>query len=135
MPVPLAFGYFFPMKFLHTRIRVSDLEKTISFYEKLGFACTKRMDSPAGNKLAYLEVPGNAHLLELCWSPEYKVAVPEDLMHTCVGVDDIISYCDGLEKAGIALWPENWRSVFSTGGSKMAFVTDPDNYEIEILEK
>ena len=123
------------MKFLHTRIRVSDLENTIAFYEKLGFQCTKRMDSPAGNKLAYLEIEGSPHQLELCWSPEYKVAVPEDLMHTCVGVSDIISYCDTLEKAGISLWPEDWRTSFANGGNKMAFVTDPDNYEVEILER
>lgn len=122
------------MKFLHTRIRVSDMDNTIAFYEKLGFRCTRRMDSPAGNKLAYLEIEGNPHQLELCWSPEYKVAVPEDLMHTCIGVDDIIDYCDKLEQAGIPLWPEDWRTSFPNGGHKMAFVTDPDNYEVEILE-
>lgn len=123
------------MRFLHTRIRVSDLDNTIRFYELLGFVCVKKSTSPAGNKLAYLEVPGNSHQLELCWSPEYKLAVPEDLMHTCVGVDDIISYCDGLEKNGIEIWPGDWRTSFADGGLKMAFVTDPDGYEVEVLEK
>lgn len=122
------------IKFLHTRIRVSDIDNTIRFYEKLGFICANRKDSPAGNKLAYLQLPGNDHLLELCWSPEYNLAVPEDLMHTCIGVDDIISCCDSLEKEGIEIWPDNWRNTFSQGGLKMAFVTDPDGYEVEILE-
>ena len=45
------------IKFLHTRIRVADLEKTISFYETLGFKLTRRTDkSPAGNQLAFLEL-------------------------------------------------------------------------------
>ncbi len=123
------------MKFLHTRIRVSSIDDTLAFYEKLGFVCTARKDSPAGNKLAYLEIPGSAHQLELCWSPEYKLAVPEDLMHTCIGVPDILAYCDGLEKQGIEIWPSDWQSKFSSGGLKMAFVTDPDGYEVEILEK
>ncbi|MDC0292077.1 VOC family protein, partial [Verrucomicrobiales bacterium] len=55
------------IKFLHTRIRVSDLDNTIAFYEKLGFEVTRRTDkSPAGNQLAFLELAGNEHFLELC---------------------------------------------------------------------
>ncbi len=125
------------IKFLHTRIRVSDLEKTIAFYAKLGFECTRRTDkSPAGNQLAFLELEGNEHFLELCYSPDYKVAVPEDLMHTCVGVPDIIAYCDKLEHDGIEIWPDGWREKFADPEkSKMAFVTDPDGYEVEILQR
>jgi lactoylglutathione lyase len=125
------------VKFLHTRIRVSDLERTIAFYGKLGFECTRRTDkSPAGNQLAFLELEGNEHFLELCFSPDYQVAVPEDLMHTAVGVEDIMGYCDRLEKEGIEIWPGDWREAFPSGEkNKMAFVTDPDGYEVEILER
>ena len=125
------------IKFLHTRVRVSDLETTIAFYEKMGFECTRRTDkSPAGNQLAFLELEGNEHFLELCYSPDYELAVPEDLMHTAVGVEDIMSYCDQLENGGIEIWPEDWREAFPSGKkNKMAFVTDPDGYEVEILEK
>lgn len=125
------------IKFLHTRIRVSDLENTIAFYEKLGFECTRRTDkSPAGNQLAFLELAGNSHFLELCYSPDFDVTFPEDLMHTCVGVPNIIEYCDQLEKDGIEIWPGNWREKFADAeASKMAFVTDPDGYEVEILER
>ena len=123
------------IKFLHTRIRVSNLEASIEWYSKLGFVCTRRSDkSPAGNQLAFLELPGNAHFLELCYSPDFEVKFPEDLMHTCVGAPDIIAYCDRLENAGIAIWPNGWRQKFSSGERKMAFVTDPDGYEVEILE-
>ena len=125
------------IRFLHTRIRVSDLEQTIGFYEKLGFECTRRTDkSPAGNQLAFLELPGNEHFLELCYSPEFEVKFPEDLMHTCVGVDDISDYCGKLEAAGIEIWPAGWKEKFAAeGAQKMAFVTDPDGYEVEILER
>ncbi len=125
------------IKFLHTRIRVADLSKSIAFYETLGFLLTKRDDkSPAGNQLAFLELEGNEHFLELCHSPEYEVNFPEDLMHTALGVPDIIAYCDTLEKAGIEIWPADWRESFPSGAKrKMAFVTDPDGYEVEILER
>ena len=121
-------------KFLHTRIRVDNLDRSIAFYEKLGFRCTRRTDrSPAGNQLAFLELEGNAHFLELCHSPDYTLSVPEDLMHTAIGYDDLIAECDRLERAGMTIWPDGWREKFPTG-NKMAFVTDPDGYEVELLE-
>jgi len=123
------------IKFLHTRIRVSDLEKSIEFYTQLGFECTRRTDkSPAGNQLAFMELPGNEHFLELTHSPDFKVEFPEDLMHTALGVENLIDYCDKLEKQGIEIWPDGWREKFAGGERKMAFVTDPDGYEVELLE-
>ncbi len=122
------------IKFLHTRIRVSNLDATIAFYLKLGFELSDRKDSPQGNKLAFLDLPGSEHFLELCYSPEFKVEFPEDLMHTCLGVDDVIEYCDKLENDGIEIWPGNWREKFADPANRhMAFVTDPDGYEVEIL--
>jgi lactoylglutathione lyase len=124
-------------KFLHTRIRVSNLQRSIDWYcTYAGFRVTMPPTrSPAGNEIVMLELPGNAHGLELTYSPSYKLAVPEDLVHTCIGVDDIVTFCDGIEKkGGAAIWPDNWRKTFTSGGLKMAFLTDPDGYELEILE-
>jgi lactoylglutathione lyase len=123
------------IRFLHTRIRVQNLDASIAFYEKLGYRLGKRKDSPQGNKLAFMELEGCDVFLELTWSPDYSATCPEDLMHTCLGVNDIIMYCDGLEKVGIEIWPSKWREKFTNGESKMAFVTDPDGYEVEILER
>lgn len=125
------------IKFLHTRIRVSDLDASIAFYEKLGYFLARRNDkSPAGNQLAFLELEGNDHFLELCHSPDFEVRFPEDLMHTALGVQDIIAYCDALENKGVEIWPADWRQAFASGEkSRMAFVTDPDGYEVEILER
>jgi len=122
------------IKFLHTRIRVADLDRSVAFYTKLGYQVGERKDSPQGNRLVFLKLPGNEVFLELCHSPDYTETCPEDLMHTCLGVPDIIEYCDRLEKAGIEIWPDAWREKFSSGARKMAFVTDPDGYEVEILE-
>ena len=125
-----------PIKFLHTRIRVSNIDESIEFYEKMGFKLTKKNDkSPAGNRLAFLELEASEHFLELCYSPDFEVNFPEDLMHTCVGVENIIEYCDQLENKGIEIWPNQWREKFLDDNSKMAFVTDPDGYEVEILER
>ena len=122
--------------FLHTRIRVSDLEKSIRYYcDNFEFRVLSRNDrSPAGNIIVHLELPGNAHTLELTYSPDYEVKVPEDLMHFALGVPDLIAYCDRLEKNGLNIWPDNWREEF-VSGRKMAFLDDPDGYEIELLER
>jgi len=123
--------------FDHTRIRVSNLERSIDWYCKTcGFEVLKRTaKSPSGNQLAHLQIPGSDHKLELTHSPDYKVDFPEDLVHTCICVDDIVAYCEMLEGLDLELdlWPADWREKF-TSGEKMAFITDPDGYEVEILE-
>lgn len=126
-----------PITFDHTRIRVSDLEKSIAWYCKTcGFEVVKRTDkSPSGNQLAHLQIPGSTHKLELTFSPDFKVEFPEDLIHTCIRVDDIVAHCQMIEDAGIEVWPDGWKQKFtSPDGSKMAFITDPDGYEVEILQ-
>jgi lactoylglutathione lyase len=122
-------------RLLHTRIRVSGLDHSIDWYCKhLGFQVLSRTDkSPAGNQVAHLELPGNEHTLELTYSDDYKLSVPEDLMHLAISVPDLIGFCDQLEKAGLEIWPDDWRETFPQG-RKMAFIDDPDGYEIELLE-
>jgi lactoylglutathione lyase len=123
--------------FDHTRIRVSNIESSIDWYSKTcGFQVLKRTEkSPSGNQLAHLQIPGSTHNLELTHSPDYELKVPEDLVHTCIRVDDIVAYSEMLESLDLAidLWPSNWREKF-VEGKKMAFITDPDGYEVEILE-
>ncbi|MBJ7256344.1 MAG: VOC family protein [Akkermansiaceae bacterium] len=123
------------IRFLHTRIRVRELDRSITFYQALGYELGERKASPQGNSLAFLGLPGNDVFLELCHSPDYTATCPEDLMHTALGVDDIVEYCNHVEKAGIEIWPSDWHEKFSSNERKMAFVTDPDGYEVEILER
>ncbi|CAI8264338.1 MAG: Lactoylglutathione lyase [Opitutia bacterium UBA7350] len=128
------------VQFDHTRIRVSNLEQSIDWYCcTCGFEVLRRTDkSPSGNQLAHLAIPGCAHKLELTYSPEFEVKFPEDLVHICIRVDDLNNYCEileNLENKGLSLqlWPANWREKF-IDGKRMAFITDPDGYEVEILE-
>ena len=122
--------------FLNTRVRVSDLDKSIKWYQDLlEFRVLSRSDkSPDGNQIVHLELPGNSHHLELTYSDDYKLNVPEDLMHFAIGVPDLIAFCDELEQKGIEIWPDDWRETFPQG-RKMAFIDDPDVYEIELLER
>jgi lactoylglutathione lyase len=55
-------------------------------------------------------------------------------MHFAIGVPDLIAFCDDLERRGIEIWPDGWREKFPLG-RKMAFIDDPDGYEIELLER
>ena len=87
---------------LHTRIRVSDLDRSAAFYcDHFGFVVKSRSEkSPAGNQIMHLELPGNAHTLELTYSDDYELNVPEDLMHLAIGVPDLIAFCSGSGEQG-----------------------------------
>ena len=123
-------------KLLHTRVRVSDLDRSIKWYsDHLNFKLKSRSDkSPHGNQIAHLELPGNEHTLEFTYSPDFDLKVQEDLLHFAIAVPDLAAVCEELEKKGLEVWPDDWREQF-VSGHKMAFITDPDNYEIELLEQ
>ena len=91
--------------FLHTRVRVSDLDRSIKWYcDRLDFVLKSRSDkSPAGNQIVHLELPGNIHTLELTYSDDYELNVPDDLMHFAIGVPDLVACCDKLEKDGLEI--------------------------------
>jgi lactoylglutathione lyase len=122
--------------FLHTRVRVSDLDGSVDWYVKhLGFVVKSRSDkSPAGNQVVHLELPGNECTIEFTYSDDYDLKVPADLLHFAIAVPDLIVCCDKLEKDGVVIWPGDWRKTFPEG-RKMAFIDDPDGYEIELLER
>ena len=90
--------------------------------------------SPDGNQLVFLALGSSEHTLEFAYSPDYKVTVPDDLMHIAIGVSDYSAFVTELEAQGLEIWPADWREK-AAQGRKMAFITDPDGYEIEILER
>src|SRR5574338_225862 len=78
-------------KLLHTRMRVSDMDQTIRFYQEvLGLEVMERKVSPRGSHLAFLKVPNSEELIELCsFPPSGAVRVQEDLVHLAFEVETL----------------------------------------------
>ncbi|HVU26004.1 MAG TPA: VOC family protein [Opitutus sp.] len=120
-------------KFLHTRMRVNDLERTVKFYENvLGLKVARRHTSPRGAQLAFIAVPNSDEEIELCQLPNSPgVQVQPDLMHLAFLVDDLEKFAAELKAKGCALSD----GPTKTGsGSTIAFVDAPEGYEIELIE-
>jgi len=121
-------------KLLHTRYRVADLEKTVSFYtEVLGLEITSRSTSGRGSQLVFLKTPGSEELIEICkFDPSGPVVVGPDLTHLAFEVDDIDAFASHAASKGYPLSDGPHRSG---SGSAIAFVDAPEGYEIEIIQR
>lgn len=127
------------MRYLHTMVRVRDLEAALAFYrDLLGLTEVRRMDSESGRfTLVYLAAPGDAGRsaaekapeLELTfnWDPE-TYAGGRNFGHLAYEVDDIYAACRRLMDGGVTINrpPRDGR---------MAFVRSPDGISIELLQK
>lgn len=120
-------------KYLHTRFRVSDMEKSIHFYRDiLGMEVIEQKTSPRGSKLVFLQFPGMDCELELCSFPDSgSVHVPEDLVHLAFEVEDLEACIDKLNAAGV---PVTEGPTESSNGTRFIFTEDPDKYEIELIQ-
>ena len=120
------------MKYLHTMVRVSDLEKSLDFYcNKLGLKETRRVDHEEGRfTLIFVAPEGQEECpLELTynWDPEaYNEG--RNFGHVAYEVDDIYETCRQLSDAGIVI-------NRPPRDGKMAFIRSPDNVSIELLQK
>ena len=126
------------MRYLHTMIRVTDLDKTLAYFvEKLGFVETRRLDNEKGRyTLVFLAAPGDAEaarnakapLVELTynWDPEAYTG-GRNFGHLAYAVDNIYDTCIALIAHGVTINrpPRDGR---------MAFVRTPDNISIELLQ-
>ena len=121
-------------KFLHTRMRVNDLEKTLEFYQRVfGLEVTRRHESPRGSKLAFLSVPNSDEEIEITFFPgSGPVKVQEDLMHLAFEVESMGEFQKHLSSIGVALSDGPTKS---SSGSTFAFVDAPEGYEIEVIER
>ena len=121
------------MHFLHTRLKVRDLDRAVAFYcTHLGCKEGRRTVSGRGTQIAFLELPGVGAQLELSflpWDPDFKL--DEDIMHLAFEVEGMESVVAGLRAAGVTITEE---PACSSSGTWMAFIEDPDGYEIELLE-
>ena len=121
-------------KFLHTRMRVNDIERTVEFYQRVfGLKVTRRHDSPRGSKLVFLAVPNSDEEIELTYFPgSGPVEVQEDLMHLAFEVESMSGFQKHLQGIGV---PLSDGPTKSSSGSIFAFVDAPEGYEIEVIER
>ena len=120
------------MKYLHTMVRVSDLDESLDFYcDKLGLVELRRYDSEAGRfTLVFLAAPGDEDAqveLTYNWDPE-EYGEGRNFGHLAYRVDDIYALCHKLMDAGVTI-------NRPPRDGHMAFVRSPDNISIELLQK
>ena len=120
------------MKYLHTMVRVTDLEASLRFYrDGLGLRVVRSMDVPQGRfTLVYLAAPGDEQAqVELThnWDPEVYTG-GRNFGHLAYAVDDIYAACERLQQHGAVI-------VRPPRDGCMAFVRSPDNISIELLQK
>jgi lactoylglutathione lyase len=120
-------------KLLHTRYRVRDLEKTVSFYKDvLGLTELRRHTSGRGSQLVFLKAPEGDEEIEICkFDQSGPVVVGPDLTHLAFEVDDLEKFAREAAAKGYPLSD----GPHSTGNSKIAFVDAPEGYEVELIER
>ncbi len=125
------------MRLLHTMLRVGNLEKSISFYtDILGMHLLRKKDYPQGKfSLAFLGYGDEKQhtALELTHNWETKhYDLGEGFGHLAIEVDDVYLAAEKIRKAGGKIIREP--GPMNAGTTLIAFVADPDGYEIELLE-
>jgi len=120
-------------KLLHTRYRVSDLEKTIRFYKDvLGLEEVQRHKSPRGSELVFLKAPESEELIEICFFPNSgPVQVQPDLTHLAFEVDSLEEFARHLARFGLKY---SDGPTLRPDGSGFAFIDAPEGYEIELMQ-
>lgn len=121
-------------KLLHTRMRVSDMDQTISFYrDVLGLQVVERKTSPRGSHLAFLSAPNSDELIELCsFPPSGPVKVQEDLVHLAFEVGNLEETIAALTAKGVTITDG---PTTTSSGSRFIFIDAPDGYEVELIER
>jgi len=120
-------------KLLHTRYRVHDLEKTVSFYKDvLGLKELRRHTSGRGSQLVFLKAPGSDAEIEICkFDDSGPVVVGPDLTHLAFEVDNLDKFAKQAAAKGYPLSD----GPHPSGIGKIAFIDAPEGYEIELIER
>ncbi len=118
----------------HTRMRVSDLERTVDFYKTiLGLEEIERKESPRGSKLVFLKAPQSEEKIEITYFPNSgAVEVQEDLVHLAFLVDSLDEFEKHIKQHGVEF---SDGPTETSSGSRFAFIDAPEGYEIELIER
>ena len=126
------------MRLLHTMLRVGNLQRSIDFYTQvLGMQLLRTSENPEYKySLAFVGYEGNPAQAEIeltyNWGTEsYEMGTA--FGHLALGVDDVAATCDGIRRAGGKVTRE--AGPVKGGTTVIAFVTDPDGYKIELIQR
>jgi lactoylglutathione lyase len=123
------------MELIHTCYRVLDLDRSVPFYEALGFEERRRIPIRDEATNVFMGLPGDGERLELTFN--HGNTEPYDIGtgygHVAVTVEDLDGTLERLSERGIA--PERAPYTIREGGNRLCFVRDPDGYRIELIER
>jgi len=121
------------MRYLHTMLRVRDLDAALKFFGTLGLRETRRQPNEAGRfTLVFLGsgAPGDAAEIELTYNWDQKDPYPTGRFfgHLAFEVDDIYQFCERIESQGIEV-------LRPPRDGRMAFIKSPDGHSVELLQR
>ena len=119
---------------IHTCYRITDIDRSVDFYEKLGFEERARVPIRDEAINVFMGLPGEDPRLELTYNhgvDAYELGTGYN--HIAVTVSDLDGTLAGLAEQGID--PEKPPYRLREGGSRICFVRDPDGYRIELIER
>ncbi len=119
---------------IHTCYRIGDIDRSVAFYEKLGFEETGRFPIRDEAVNVFMGLPGDGARLELTYNngvDSYEMGTGYN--HIAVTISDLDGALSGLAEQGIE--PEKPPYSVREGGSRLCFVRDPDGYRIELIER
>ena len=122
------------MELIHTCYRITDPERSVPFYEALGFEERRRLPIRDEAIDIFMRLPGDGDRLELTYNfgvDSYELGTGYG--HIALTVDDIDETLARLREQGIE--PEREPYRVREGGSRICFVRDPDGYRLELIEK
>jgi lactoylglutathione lyase len=122
------------MALIHTCYRIGDIDRSVAFYEKLGFEEVGRMPIRDEAINVYMGIPGDGARLELTYNhgvDSYELGTGYN--HIAVLAEDLDGTLERL--AGEGIEPEKPPYTVRENGPRLCFVRDPDGYRIELIEK
>ena len=123
-----------PSALIHTCYRIGDIDRSVAFYEALGFEEVGRMRIRDEATNVFMGLPDDGARLELTHNDgvsEYEMGTGYN--HIAITAGDLDATLQNLGKLGIE--PEKPPYTVRDGGSRLCFVRDPDGYRIELIEK
>ena len=123
------------MELIHTCYRITDPDRSVAFYEALGFEGRRRLPIRDEAMNVFMGLPGDGDRLELTYNfevPEGGYELGTGYGHIAITVDDLDATLARLAEQGIQ--PERPPYRVREGGSRITFVRDPDGYRVELIE-